>query len=346
MVADLAAADRVALLSGAERALLASPERPVVLVRRREGPALAPEIAPDACTVGLLLPYSPLHHLLLAAAGRPLVMTSGNLSEEPIAYRDDDALRRLAGIADLFLVHDREIEARADDSVARIVLGRPLVLRRARGFVPSPVAVSAPLPSPGAGLRGASQERLLPGVRRRGGPRPARRRPRRTSRRCAPSRSRWRGSRASSGCAPRSSPTTSTRSTSPPATRWSAPAARGSRPSPSSTTTPTPRPPWPSTPSTDRSWRSPGTGRGLGTDGAAWGGELLLARYDGFERLATFRPASARRRRPRRPGAVAAGRWWRSTRPSKVALPRTPCRRSRRCRRPTGRWCGAWWRPA
>ncbi|MGA8892408.1 MAG: carbamoyltransferase HypF, partial [Anaeromyxobacteraceae bacterium] len=139
MVADLDEAARLAELDEAERALLASAERPVVLLRRREGAGLAPGIAPDAPTLGLLLPYAPLHHLLLAAAGRPLVMTSGNLSDEPIAFRDEDALRRLGGIADLFLVHDREIEARADDSVARVVAGRPLVLRRARGFVPRSV---------------------------------------------------------------------------------------------------------------------------------------------------------------------------------------------------------------
>lgn len=159
MVRDLAEADRLAHLSGAERALLSSPERPVVLVRRRAGSGLAPEVAPDAPTVGLLLPYSPLHHLLLSAAGRPLVMTSGNLSEEPIAFRNDDALSRLSGIADLFLVHDREIEAPADDSVARVVAGRPLVMRRARGFVPRPVLVSRPFPRPvlgcGAHLKNA-----------------------------------------------------------------------------------------------------------------------------------------------------------------------------------------------
>jgi hydrogenase maturation protein HypF len=139
MVRDLAEAERLAALSEPERRLLASVERPIVLVRRRAGAALAPEIAPDSPLVGLLLPYTPLHHLLLEAAGRPLVMTSGNLSEEPIAFRDQEALGRLSGIADLFLLHDREIETRADDSVARLVAGRPVLLRRSRGFVPRPV---------------------------------------------------------------------------------------------------------------------------------------------------------------------------------------------------------------
>jgi hydrogenase maturation protein HypF len=142
MPRDLAEAERLAELSGAERALLGSVERPIVLARRRDGGGLAPEVAPDTPLVGLLLPYSPLHHLLLAEAGVPLVMTSGNLSEEPIAFRNDDALERLSGIADLLLVHDREIETRADDSVAKVVLGRPLLLRRSRGYAPRGLPVA------------------------------------------------------------------------------------------------------------------------------------------------------------------------------------------------------------
>ncbi len=146
MVRDLAGARAVADLSQAEEALLASVERPIVLCRRRatvtgSAPVLAAELAPGSPLVGLLLPYTPLHHLLLAAAGRPLVMTSGNLTDEPIAFEDDDAVRRLGAIADLFLLHDRPIASRCDDSVARVVAGRPLVLRRARGFVPRPVRV-------------------------------------------------------------------------------------------------------------------------------------------------------------------------------------------------------------
>lgn len=148
MARDLAEAERLAVLSEAERELLLSVERPIVLARRRETSGLAPEVAPDSPLVGLLLPYTPLHHLLLEAAGRPLVMTSGNLSEEPIAFRDEEALRRLGSVADLFLVHDREIETRADDSVARLVAGRPVVLRRSRGFVPRPVAVRRPFARP------------------------------------------------------------------------------------------------------------------------------------------------------------------------------------------------------
>jgi hydrogenase maturation protein HypF len=139
MVADLVAARALAEPGEAEERLLASVERPIVLCRRRAGGPLAPEVAPDSPLVGLLLPYAPLHHLLLAAAGRPLVMTSGNLSEEPIAFEDEEALVRLGRIADLFLLHDRPIASRCDDSVARTVAGRPLVMRRARGYVPRPV---------------------------------------------------------------------------------------------------------------------------------------------------------------------------------------------------------------
>jgi hydrogenase maturation protein HypF len=155
MVRDLAAARGLADLDPAEEALLSSVERPIVLCRRLPGAGLAPEIAPESPLVGLLLPYAPLHHLLLAAAGRPLVMTSGNLAEEPIASEDADALARLAGIADLFLVHDRPIASRCDDSVARLVAGRPLVLRRARGFVPRPVRLARRLRLPilGAGAQ-------------------------------------------------------------------------------------------------------------------------------------------------------------------------------------------------
>jgi hydrogenase maturation protein HypF len=136
MVRDLAAAAEVARLTDGDRELLASIERPIVLVPRRDGSRVARGVSPRNPLIGLLLPYSPLHHLLLAEAGRPLVMTSGNLSEEPIAYKDGEALETLGGIADFFLLHDREIESRSDDSVARVVAGRPVVFRRSRGYVP------------------------------------------------------------------------------------------------------------------------------------------------------------------------------------------------------------------
>jgi hydrogenase maturation protein HypF len=89
-----------------------------------------------------MLPYTPLHHLLMRDVRRPLVMTSGNLSEEPLAYRNAEALQRLSGIADLFLLHDRDIETRCDDSIARVIAGSPTILRRARGYVPRSIGLS------------------------------------------------------------------------------------------------------------------------------------------------------------------------------------------------------------
>jgi hydrogenase maturation protein HypF len=148
MVRSINEARALALTAEAEERLLLSPERPIVLVTRRPGCGLAPEVAPGNPLVGLMLPYTPLHHLLLADAGLPLVMTSGNLSEEPIATNTSEALRRLSGVADVFLVHDREIASRCDDSVTRIVAGRPVVLRRSRGFVPKAVSVATPFERP------------------------------------------------------------------------------------------------------------------------------------------------------------------------------------------------------
>jgi hydrogenase maturation protein HypF len=156
MVADLAAASDMAVLTAGEEQLLRSPEHPIVLARRRghNGPSeggpyeVAAEVAPRNSLIGLLLPYTPLHHLLVREIARPIVMTSGNLSDEPIAHRNDEALRRLGNIADLFLMHNREIETPCDDSVARIVAGHPTVLRRARGYVPRPTVVATAFDRP------------------------------------------------------------------------------------------------------------------------------------------------------------------------------------------------------
>jgi hydrogenase maturation protein HypF len=141
MAADLAAAEAIARLDAGERDLLLAVERPIVLARRQPGAALAPNVAPANPLVGVMLPYAPLHQLLAAAAGCPLVMTSGNLSEEPLAYCNEEALDRLGGIADLFLLHDRDIDTRCDDSVARVIAGAPVVLRRSRGYVPRGIAM-------------------------------------------------------------------------------------------------------------------------------------------------------------------------------------------------------------
>lgn len=143
MVQDPDEATRVALLDDAERKLLSSVERPILLAMRRAGSLLAPEVAPNSPLVGVMLPYTPLHHLLMALVNRPLVMTSANLCEEPLAYRNVEALERLAQIADLFLMHNRDIETRCDDSVARVIDGAPVVFRRARGYVPKGIPVAA-----------------------------------------------------------------------------------------------------------------------------------------------------------------------------------------------------------
>lgn len=148
MVAGLPQARRLARLSQAECDLLASPKRPIVLVRGADDGVAAEAVAPGSPMLGLMLAYTPLHHLLLRAVGRPLVMTSGNLCDEPIAYRNEEALRRLAGVADLFLLHDRDIVAACEDSVTRIIDGAPTVMRRARGYVPHPVAVRRPFDEP------------------------------------------------------------------------------------------------------------------------------------------------------------------------------------------------------
>jgi hydrogenase maturation protein HypF len=160
MVPSLAFAERLAGLSPAERDLLVAPSRPIVLVARRPTSGLAEEVAPGNPLVGLMLPYTPLHELLLAEVGRPLVMTSGNRSDEPMICGDDEALRQLGGdIADFLLQHDRAIANRCDDSVARVVAGRPVVLRRSRGWVPGNLRVARRFPHPilasGAHLKNA-----------------------------------------------------------------------------------------------------------------------------------------------------------------------------------------------
>jgi hydrogenase maturation protein HypF len=157
MAADPDAARGLLCLGTTDESLLRSPARPIVLAPRRNGARVAASVAPGSADLGVMLPYSPLHHLLMAdvasAAGGmapPLVMTSGNVSDEPIAYHDDDARERLGGIADAFLTHNRPIHMRTDDSVQRTTVAgggsRAVMLRRSRGYVPA----SLPLPSPAA----------------------------------------------------------------------------------------------------------------------------------------------------------------------------------------------------
>jgi hydrogenase maturation protein HypF len=147
MVADLAQAARLVHLPAAVADLLTSPRRPIVLALRHpnpQGPPVAEGVAPGVAELGLMLPYSPLHHLLLAEVRRPLVMTSGNRSDEPIAYTDDDAAERLGPLVDALLVHNRPIHIRCDDSVVRGRDNLIQVLRRSRGFAPEPLTLPQP----------------------------------------------------------------------------------------------------------------------------------------------------------------------------------------------------------
>jgi hydrogenase maturation protein HypF len=142
MVADIADAAKLAEIDATERELLLSSRRPIVLLRKRIGNGIAEDVAPRNPFLGIMLPYTPLHHLLLQETRMPLVMTSGNRSDEPIAFREEEAFEKLTGIADLFLVHDRPIHVRCDDSVTRVMEGLELPVRRSRGYAPEPI----PLP--------------------------------------------------------------------------------------------------------------------------------------------------------------------------------------------------------
>jgi len=142
MVRDINAAEAICSVTRAEREVLEGPQRPILLLTRRNGHSLADAVAPRSASFGVMLPYTPLHHLLLEGPFRALVMTSGNITDEPIAHDNEDALERLRDIADCFLLHDRGIHIRTDDSVARTIAGRLRFLRRSRGYAPFPV----PLP--------------------------------------------------------------------------------------------------------------------------------------------------------------------------------------------------------
>jgi hydrogenase maturation protein HypF len=156
MFPDLASLENEAVVDSEARAALLGVRRPIVLVPRRAGGRLPEGLAPGLDELGVFLPYTPLHHLLLGGFGGPLVMTSGNLTEEPIAAGNDEARERLGAIADVFLVHDRDIHMRSDDSVVRVVFGRERVVRRARGHVPEAIALGfspPPLLAVGADLK-------------------------------------------------------------------------------------------------------------------------------------------------------------------------------------------------
>lgn len=158
MLPDLETVKDLCEISALEERLLTSPEAPIVLLRRSvpTGSAIAESIAPRNPYLGVMLPYTPLHHLLMRELGCPVVATSGNLSDEPICTDEYEALARLATVADLFLVHNRPITRHVDDSIARVMIGREMVLRRARGYAPLPIQLkerAAPLLAVGAQLK-------------------------------------------------------------------------------------------------------------------------------------------------------------------------------------------------
>ena len=145
MYPDLATVERDCDIDAMERRLLASPEAPIVLLRRRSSIGIADNVAPGNPTLGVMLPSNPLHHLLLDALAGPVVATSGNLRDEPICIDEDEAQQRLGNIADVFLDHDRPIVRHVDDSIARVMMERELILRRARGYAPLPISLESAL---------------------------------------------------------------------------------------------------------------------------------------------------------------------------------------------------------
>ena len=148
MAPSLAAIQECCEISPLEERLLVSSESPIVLLRRKprsRGAPLSPLVAPRNPYLGFMLPYTPLHHLLMRELNFPVVATSGNRSDEPICTDEHEAVQRLNGIADLFLVHDRPIVRHVDDSVVRVMMGRELILRRARGYAPLPVRLKEPV---------------------------------------------------------------------------------------------------------------------------------------------------------------------------------------------------------
>jgi hydrogenase maturation protein HypF len=142
MVKDIVTAKRLCYVDEKEEKVLTGSIRPIVLLRKRIGCPVAEDVAPGQKYHGIMLPYTPLHHLIVAESGLVLVMTSANMSSEPIVYQDEEAFDRLGNIADFYCIHNREIHIRTDDSVIRIWRGNEIVFRRARGFAPFPIVLN------------------------------------------------------------------------------------------------------------------------------------------------------------------------------------------------------------
>jgi hydrogenase maturation protein HypF len=145
MVPDVSSAEKLCVVSASERAALENIRRPIVILQRRRDSALSDALAPGNNTLGIMLPYTPLHHLLFGDQFSALVMTSGNVSDEPIVTGNREALQRLSSIADAFVFHNRDIHTRVDDSVARVFAGGERVLRRSRGYAPYPIILDFPV---------------------------------------------------------------------------------------------------------------------------------------------------------------------------------------------------------
>jgi hydrogenase maturation protein HypF len=170
MMRNLEQVEALCHVGSAERELLISARRPIVLLRKRDDIDIpvAHSVAPGNPRLGLMLPYTPLHHLLLHELGdSPLVLTSGNRSDEPIAYEDEDAVARLGDIADFILTHNRPIHVRCDDSVMSVIDGKVTALRRARGYAPEPITLPLALPCPTLAVGGQLKSTFALGCERR-----------------------------------------------------------------------------------------------------------------------------------------------------------------------------------
>ncbi len=146
MVKDIEAASRISRIGIEEAALLLSPQKPIVLAEKKGGNTISPAVAPGVSDLGIMLPYTPLHHMLLEKHFEALVMTSANQVDEPICIANREATRRLKSIADFFLVHNRDILVRCDDSIATVSAGKKRMIRRSRGFAPKPITLKKSYP--------------------------------------------------------------------------------------------------------------------------------------------------------------------------------------------------------